>query len=57
MTGSCVNDTPGPGGGQYCNDDIQRQVCSGMSGASFDTKPCAARGFHKDKSGTWVKAK
>lgn len=55
-TGSCVNETPG-GGGQYCNDDMQRQVCSNMSGASFDTKPCAARGFQKDKSGTWVKAK
>jgi hypothetical protein len=59
-TGSCASDMPtGGGGGLYCVDDMQRQVCSSssMSGSTFDTKPCAARGFHKDKGGTWVKAK
>ncbi|HEY8075472.1 MAG TPA: hypothetical protein VIF62_15215 [Labilithrix sp.] len=54
-TGSCVGDTPGSGGGQFCNDDMSRSVCTGMSGMTFDTKSCAERGFHKDKSGTWVK--
>ena len=52
-TGSCASDSAG--GGQICNDDMSRNVCTSMKGATFDTKPCSARGFQKNKSGTWAK--
>ena len=54
--GSCITDVPG-GSDQVCVDDMQKQVCTNMAHASFDSQPCAARGFQKRPDGVWVKSK